>query len=199
MGFLKRNWLKWHLRTCVDGDPHAFGRLYRLPDPWNLDVPGEHIRFRETTRFITNAIGKHFGSVLEVGCGEGLQSKHLAHLADRIVGIDPSLLAIKRARSLKISNATFEVADVRAYRPWSPTSFNLVTACELIYYFHDLEEIYHSLGRLGEICLATYYEGAFDRLDRFFRMKPVACETLHGTSCQWRVVWWKTATTDFVD
>src|SRR3989442_15700665 len=99
MNFLKRHWLSWQLRRSHKGDARAMARLYCLPAPWGLNVPEEHFRFRETARLVREKIGGHFGSILEIGCGEGLQTQYLAPLADRIVGIDPSSHAIKRART----------------------------------------------------------------------------------------------------
>jgi SAM-dependent methyltransferase len=164
-------------------------RLYRMRDPWDLNSPREQFRFEETARVIRETIGDHFGSVLEIGCGEGLQTKSLSTLSDRIVGIDRSSHAINRARAQGIPNATFEVGDLMSFG--SKDFFSLVTACELMYYFENLEDVYQSLSRLGQTTVVTYYQGAFDRLDPFFSKKPVKFETIHGVSSEWRVVWWR--------
>jgi SAM-dependent methyltransferase len=186
---LKRRWLSWNLRQFRKGDTAAMSRLYRMRDPWGLNSPVERFRFAETARVIQRAIGDHFGSVLEIGCGEGLQTKSLATLSDWVVGIDRSLHAINRARAQGIPNATFEVGDLTTYR--SKDFFSLVTACELMYYFENPEDVYQSLSRLGQTTVVTYYQGAYDRLDPFFSKKSVKFETIHGVSSEWRVVWWR--------
>jgi SAM-dependent methyltransferase len=187
---LKKRWLSWNLRRFKNGDPTAMNRLYRTKDPWGLSSQTEQFRFEETARIIRESIGNHFASVLEIGCGEGLQTKSLSLLSDRITGIDQSSHAIDRTRTLGISNATFTVGDLTSFRSKDP--FTLVTACELMYYFEDedFEEVYQSLSRLGESVMVTYYRGSYDRLDRFFSDKPVKFETIRGISSEWRVVWW---------
>lgn len=196
MELVKRQWLKWHLARSHKGDTTALSRLYRLQDPWGLKKPSEQFRFQETTRFIRERVGEHFGSILEIGCGEGLQTKYFAPLAVRIVGIDPSSRAIQRARAQGISNAVFEIGDLKSYETEARKSFNLVTACEVIYYFENLEFVYQSMSRLGQVCLATYYQGVSERLDRFFGTKAVNLETIRGVSCEWRVVWWANESID---
>jgi 2-polyprenyl-3-methyl-5-hydroxy-6-metoxy-1,4-benzoquinol methylase len=190
VSYLKRHWLKWQLRRAHDGDASAMKRIYRLEDPWNLNVPEEHARFSETARLIRDRIGARFGSILEVGCGEGLQTEYLASLADRVVGIDPSPLAIQRACGRRIKNARFEFGELTSYvvRPVEP--FDLVTACEMLYYLPDLEHAYQRLNALGKTCIATYYPGVYERLDAFFQSKDVEFATIHGRSSEWRVVWW---------
>jgi 2-polyprenyl-3-methyl-5-hydroxy-6-metoxy-1,4-benzoquinol methylase len=143
---------------------------------------------------IRDRIGAHFGSILEIGCGEGLQTKYLAPLAGRIVGIDPSQHATKRAETLNISNATFEVGDLLNFPSIAKGQiFDLVTACEVIYYLEDnqLEQAFENLNRLGRMCVVTYYQGKYARLDPFFRTKPVKFEALQTQSGEWRFIWWQ--------
>lgn len=191
MNVLKRRWLNWHLRRAKKGDARAIARLYRLQDPWGIDVPEEQFRFQETTRLIRDKIGDRFGSILEIGCGEGLQSRHLASLAETITGIDLSPHAINRAREQQINNAVFELGDLDSLAKQGRKTFDLVTACEVLYYFADLEHAYQCLNRLGQSCVATYYDGEYERMDCFFRKKAVNFDTIRGPSGEWRIVWWK--------
>ena len=125
-----------------------------------------------------------------IGCGEGLQTEYLALLAQQIVGLDPSSRAIKKAKSGQIANATFMVGDLMKYEPHPKTTFDLVTACEVLYYIEDLDQAYHKLNSLGQNCVVTFYQGAFERLDRYFAKKPVTSETIDSSYCKWRVVYW---------
>jgi SAM-dependent methyltransferase len=194
MDFLKKRWLKWQLKRLHKGDSQAMARVYRVRDPWGLNVPSEHLRFKETSQMIRERMGERLGTILEIGSGEGLQTQYLAPLAERIVGIDPSLHAVKRARSLNISNATFEVGDLLNFRSIEHNGpFDLVTACEVIYYLEDseLERAFRNLNSLGRTCVVTYYQGMYARLDPFFTNKPVKSEPLRTELGEWRFIWWK--------
>jgi 2-polyprenyl-3-methyl-5-hydroxy-6-metoxy-1,4-benzoquinol methylase len=139
-------------------------------------------------------MGDRLGSILEIGSGEGLQTQYLAPLAERIVGIDPSEHAVKRARSLNINNATFEVGDLLNFHAIENNGpFDLVTACEVIYYLEDnqLERAFQNLNSLGRTCIVTYYQGMYARLDPFFKSKPVKSEDLRTELGEWRFVCWQ--------
>lgn len=188
---VKRRWRQWNVQRAYAGDQAAMDRLYLLGDPWGLDTTRERLRFRETARIIQVKIGEHLESLLEIGCGEGLQTAYFAPLAKRIVGLDPSAHAVKRARAKGIKNAEFEVGDLLSYKVAGLARYDLVTACEVLYYMKDLEEAYERLRVLGRACLVTYYEGVFERLDKFFAQKQLPSLTIHGAACKWRVVYWR--------
>ena len=152
-------------------------RLYYLRDPWRLEGPDEQFRFQETKRLIKKRIGTQFRCMLELGCGEGLQTQYLSDLADCVFGVDASPLAIKRARARKIPNAAFYVGDLNTWKT-SQQSCDLVLACEILYYLSDLEFAYRRLNSFGRHCLVSYHRGAFERLDPFFASKPVQSETM---------------------
>jgi SAM-dependent methyltransferase len=166
-------------------------RLYFLDDPWKLKAPEELFRFQETVRVIRDRVGDHFRRILEIGCGEGRQTRHLAPLAEQIIGLDPSSIAIKRARACKIANSLFQVGDLMTYPIPLADNFDVVTACEVLYYVQDLERAYERLNILGRHCVVTYYQGAFKRLDTFFAKKSVQSETIECASCKWRIVYWE--------
>jgi SAM-dependent methyltransferase len=196
MDFLKKRWLKWQLKRLHKGDAQAMARVYRVRDPWGLDVPSEHLRFKETSRMIRDRMGDRLGSILEIGSGEGLQTQYFAPLTERIVGIDPSLHAVKRARSLNIKNAAFEVGDLLNFHAIEHNGpFDLVTACEVIYYLEDseLERAFQNLNSLGRMCVVTYYQGMYARLDPFFQNKPVKSEPLRTELGEWRLIWWQSS------
>src|SRR5690348_2411802 len=176
MNFLRKYWLKWNVRQAATGDVSAMNRLYLVGDPWKLDTTTEHFRFRETVRIIREKIADHFGNILEIGSGEGLQTSYLAPLADRVVGLDPSAQAAMRANARKIPNASFVVSDFNRFVNRSNEPFDLVTACEVLYYMPDIGQAYEKLNNLGRNCLITYYQGEFERLDKYFADKNVHSE-----------------------
>jgi SAM-dependent methyltransferase len=188
--FLRRYWLRWNVQRARAGDRAAMSRLYLVDDPWRLDSPAERHRFEETARFVREKISNRFTSMLEIGCGEGLQTKYLAALTERIVGVDPSLHAIKRASGKNIPNALFEVGDLDTYASRCQERFDIVTACELLYYLPDLNQAFAQLSKLGRTCLVTYYQGAFGQLDQYFNGKGVTSEFIEGPDCKWKIVYW---------
>ena len=94
-------------------------------------------------------LGDRFGSLLEIGCGEGHQTEHLAALAGEITGLDVSEIAVERARK-RLPDAEFRVGDIYA-QPWIDERgrFELVTACEVIYYMSDIPRFLQTMDWLG--------------------------------------------------
>jgi SAM-dependent methyltransferase len=191
---LKRRWLEWTLsqEAHYSGGGDRFDRLYLVRDPWSLDRKIERLRFRETN----NIISKHFGrcpSLLEVGCGEGLQSHELQKICDRLHGIDVSARAVRRARS-RCPQGIFTVSDIYALPHSMQTNrFDLVTACEVLYYMSDVPRALRRVSELGRACLVSYYNGARDILDKNIREIPgVQCDVISEQEFSWTVAWWQT-------
>jgi SAM-dependent methyltransferase len=154
---LARCWRRLMLRDLGGRDNHAgLERLYALPDPWGMESARERARFAMTQALIAERCGP-VARLLEVGCGEGHQSVHLAQCCDQLDGIDVSTIAIERARS-RLPAGRFGVGHVGAM-PWSapPESYDLVVACEVLYYMRDVPVALSQMARLGHACLATFY------------------------------------------
>jgi 2-polyprenyl-3-methyl-5-hydroxy-6-metoxy-1,4-benzoquinol methylase len=76
------------------------------------------------------------GSILEVGCGEGFLSEHLARENyGYFEGIDISAVAIERAQKHADSTTTFRCADAESYVP--DRLFDLIVFNEVLEYFDD--------------------------------------------------------------
>jgi len=78
--------------------------------------------------WIVHVASQHHGSVLDVGCGEGLLIQRLASVSTSVTGIDPDHAAIERARQRTrgLSKVKLEVAGFLEY-PVQEASFDLVT------------------------------------------------------------------------
>ena len=109
---LKSRWMDKTFPHGVDyrDEMSGFDRLYLVRDPWSLNCESERFRFRETNKVIAENFG-YLDSLLEIGCGEGLQSRELQQVSQSLYGIDVSGRAIRRARR-RCPDATFAISDM---------------------------------------------------------------------------------------
>jgi 2-polyprenyl-3-methyl-5-hydroxy-6-metoxy-1,4-benzoquinol methylase len=116
------------MRTAED-----FNRYYETPDPWGYS----HATFRDRVlrRRLTRSIRKK--SVLELGCGEGHLTQAIFHRARSVTAVDISDVAIARAKSLNLRNASFETADLLET---SFRGYDVIAAIECIYYLSHEEQ-----------------------------------------------------------
>jgi SAM-dependent methyltransferase len=75
------------------------------------------------------------GSVLDVGCGQGLLARDIAPFVGRYLGIDRDPASIKLATEASIGHATFAVADAQTYVP--AATFDAVIFNESLYYLRE--------------------------------------------------------------
>ncbi len=120
-------------------DAGHFDRVYAAADPWGYATsPYEAAR---RAALLAALPRRRYGAVLEVGCGEGHTTRHLAARAGRIVGLDVSAAAVARARRVGLPpNATIVQGDLLG--PLSPHTppggFDLVVCAEVLYYCYRL-------------------------------------------------------------
>jgi 2-polyprenyl-3-methyl-5-hydroxy-6-metoxy-1,4-benzoquinol methylase len=186
---------RWRDKTFPNGmlyrgEVARFDRLYLIRDPWLLSCERERFRLAETNRLIRENFGRP-RSLLEIGCGEGLQSSELQQLCDRLYGIDVSRRAVRRAKR-RCPLATFAVADMFALpQPPLLTRFDVVTACEVLYYMADVAAALRRISELGRFCLISYYDGARDGMDQHVSEIPgVRLERACFGSVCWTLAWW---------
>ena len=75
------------------------------------------------------------GSILDVGCGQGLLAQYIAPFVGRYLGIDRDEPCIKAAKESGVENAVFEVADAHSYAPAS--AFDAIVFNESLWYLRD--------------------------------------------------------------
>ena len=102
-------------------------RTLRSDEHWNHNT---HYH-----RLLLRAAPPPWGSVLDVGCGEGLLTRRVAPFAGRVVGIDPDDGALEDARRSAPANATYVPGDVLSTALDGP--FDLVT-CVAVLHHMDL-------------------------------------------------------------
>jgi predicted TPR repeat methyltransferase len=116
------------VRTASD-----FDAFYAGADPWCIGNARsrDKILRRSVRRFVTGQ------NVLELGCGEGHLTQALFWDATSVRGVDISGVAIDRANSKGISNASFENSD---FLNVSFSGYDVVAAIECLYYLSASEQ-----------------------------------------------------------
>jgi 2-polyprenyl-3-methyl-5-hydroxy-6-metoxy-1,4-benzoquinol methylase len=191
-GFLATLWKRAMLRNIQFSDAHnRLDLLYKLPDPWGMETAREEYRFRETNDFLLKHVGR-VDTLLEVGCGEGHQTQALQIVARNIVGIDVSPTAIQRAR-VRAPAATFIVGAIDDLAGSGPNRrFEVVAACEMLYYVKDVPAYIRKLERLGRHIVASYVETRKDRLDPIVLSRMgVKYKTIAFEQTKWTIAIWQ--------
>lgn len=189
---VRRTWMKYAMRGVGGADD--YGRLdlaYRLGDPWNMESGLEQARFAATNALVARTFGR-VGSLLEVGCGEGHQTLSLQQLADEVYGIDVSPTAIERARQ-RVPGAQFAATDI-GHQPWGDqrARFDLVVACEVLYYIKDIPATLSRMNHLGSACLVTFFVPALVRVGPHLEDIPgLHKDWLHHAGETWLACWWR--------
>ncbi len=166
-------WRYYALRDLGASDNHAgLEKLYTLPDPWGMTSEREQSRMRQTSAVIESLVGR-VGTLLEIGSGEGHQSAYLAGQCERLDGLDVSARAVERARA-RAPQCRFGVGEVSSL-PWSLPQgerYDLVVACEVLYYLSDIQGAVNAMSRLGRSCLVTFFCPAARRVAQHVETIP---------------------------
>ncbi|MBK9073089.1 MAG: polysaccharide deacetylase family protein [Myxococcales bacterium] len=190
---LREQWIRRTMKGIARRDAHKrIDFAYRVADPWHMASAKEQFRFAATNKILREQFGD-IDTLLELGCGEGHQTEHLAQLARQVTGLDISATAIARAQA-RVPGAAFETGLVTDER-WEGGRFDVVVACEVLYYIKDLAA---TLARLDALAtrgwLITYFDGAervlADDLARFAATRqPVQRNTFRYQDVTWNVMW----------
>jgi len=130
--------------------------------------------------------------ILELGCGEAHQSAHLQRLCAELYGVDVSSTAIGRAQT-RLPQSRFAAGDIFA-QPWGRERgrFDLVVACEVLYYVSDIQRTIDEMNFLGKSCFVTIFAPAIRRVGPFIEQLPAVRKDwfgAHGT--EWVVAFWR--------
>jgi SAM-dependent methyltransferase len=194
--FVRRRWMKYVLRDTARASAHRRMDLaYTVRDPWRMDSPSERHRFEESNRILHARLiapAATVGSILELGCGEGHQSEHLARLCDRLTGLDVSARAVARARA-RVPSATFVSGDLLA-QPWVGEAgrFDVVTAFEVLHYMREIAPVLEAMSRLAPACIVSWYgPTARTTAAAVERMPLEGRQELRHGEIRWTVAWWR--------
>jgi predicted TPR repeat methyltransferase len=137
------------MRRETSIDSEWFEALYKGGgDPWNFATsPYEREKYDHTLASLPH---DRFGSVLEVGCANGVLTQRLAPRCDRLLGVDvsPTALAAATERCTGLTNVTLEQRRLPEEAP--PGPFDLILLSEVVYYW-DSDDL---------LRLAEYLTGA---------------------------------------
>lgn len=189
---LRRTWMNYALRGVGANDNHArLDLAYQIADPWNMESELEQFRFARTNGVIARQ-WPDLGSILEIGCGEGHQSEYLQRCCRELYGVDVSATAVERARR-RLPSSSFSAGDVFA-QPWGREAgrFDLVVACEVLYYVSDIQRTIEEMNHLGRYCMVTMFAPAIRRVGPFVEAMPGVQKDWFGQAgAQWVVGWWR--------
>jgi SAM-dependent methyltransferase len=118
-----------------------FDDLWERGDPWELETsPFEAARYRRQLELLSD---RRYERVLEIGCGGGAFTRDLAAIADDVVAVDVSAVAIERARA-RVTRAgiDFRVADGIKVDRFSDSPWDLVVISETIYFLGWLHSFF---------------------------------------------------------
>jgi SAM-dependent methyltransferase len=145
-----------------------------------LRQSGELARYSVVAAFVDRFAGR--GSVLDVGCGEGvLLEKLRPYGVASYTGIDLSEVAISRCSAAEGETARFLVADAELYRPQE--TFDAVVMNECLYYFEDPLAValayFDALADKGVLVVSQFRSRRSSAIARLLREKlPLIEETL---------------------
>lgn len=193
----RRAWMRYAMRGVRQADAHdRLDMAYRVNDPWHMETPRERFRFTRTNDVIRETLGDGFERILEVGAGEGHQTEHLLELGSHVTAIEVSATAVARARArLAKANVELVVGDLLA-QPWANErgKFDLVTACEVLYYMKDVPRFLRTIDELGGACVVTYFAPAARICEAHAMAMPGAVRsTFDFEDTEWVAVSWKGA------
>ena len=194
--WLKKYWKRLALqraRVARDSRGYNYKKLdtfYLMKDPWNMASTMEQYRFVETNRFILQKFG-HVKSLLEIGCGEGHQTLYFHDVCEQLAGLDVSSRAVSRAQK-RCPESKFIVGDIFSREVEELAPFDLVVACEVLYYISDIHAALNRMEQLSNNRLVTYYSRAMQKMDpKLIHLSGAVTETFKFKGTEWRAVCWR--------
>lgn len=125
------------------GSAAALEAVYAAdPDPWAAGSSRYRYQRRKYAVLASLLPPRRFQRALDLGCGLGFLSRHLALHAETVVGIDVAPSAVARARALHADqpNILFEAHDLLALPASFDGIFDLVVVADVLYYLSPLDD-----------------------------------------------------------
>jgi SAM-dependent methyltransferase len=162
----------------------VFDRAYESApenDPWASASPRFRYQHRKYDTIASLIPKGRYRRALDLGCGTGLFTERLAGIADEVVGVDVSAIAvdIAKRRTSAIENLSFSQCDVLELPSAWDGSFDLITVLDTLYYLPPpiddqiLKAVADRLSRLvspqGLVVVANHYVFSRDGDSRMTR------------------------------
>lgn len=123
---------------------HHFDAMFQKEDPWNYKSLYEQTKYDQTFSLLSRS----YPRVLEVGCAEGLFTERLAVIADNLLAIDISSVALSRASARLSGHPAVEFKEIDIFYEEIPGKYDLIVCSEILYYAPDKDALRSFLGRL---------------------------------------------------
>lgn len=152
-----------------EGGAYHWAECDRRYANWKRYNPALDARYELTARAV-RGLGFR-GSLLDVGCGDGVLMARLAPFFDRVAGIDADAGAVALATEKLRGRANCEARHVASYDlPFADRTFDLVSSADVIEHLKDparhLREIARVLKREGALVITTPRWRAGQRWDQ---------------------------------
>jgi len=125
---------------------------------WKRYNPALDARYEVTKRKI-QSLGLR-GSLLDVGCGDGMLMARVAPLFERIIGVDSEMGAIRLAKEKLSALRNCEALHISSYDlPFAAQTFDVVASADVIEHLKDPARHLQEIGRVltpgGAVVLTT--------------------------------------------
>lgn len=135
----------------------VFERVYaRHANPWGVGVTAyERRKYRQTLAILA---GQRFDHALELGCSIGVMTARLARQCERLLAVDVSRTALRRARlhCMGLHGVSFYRGHLpEAFPPMPPQSCDLIVISEMLYFLSPPD-----IARLAGACVHVRRPGA---------------------------------------
>ena len=132
-----------------------FNDLWMRGDPWELETSNwEQERY---SRLVAMLDKPRYGRVLEIGCGAGTFTRHLAGRADKVLALDVSSEAIARAKLTQsdLQQVEFRIGNIMDFNLREEGPWDLIVMSETVYYIGWLYSFFDVAWLASEIFAAT--------------------------------------------
>jgi 2-polyprenyl-3-methyl-5-hydroxy-6-metoxy-1,4-benzoquinol methylase len=142
-----------------------FEFLYIARDPWKICHSVHDRRRIDLTIACADQLDHGVKNLLELGCGEGVMTEALfAHYQCPITAIDVSWQALRRAKRRVSSAKYFRTDALQFLQECETQSFDLIVACELVFYVEKIPLLIREMTRVSRRRLLSYHINAEERV-----------------------------------
>jgi len=118
---------------------------------WSDNYDSDENLTRDLDAQITREVlgGRHFQSMLELGCGTGKNTVFFAQIADSVHALDFSQGMVEKARQkVQAWNVRFEMADLTQRWPCADSAYDLLSCNLVLEHIADLSHIFAEAARV---------------------------------------------------